>query len=134
MKRVTGLGGVFFKCEDPNKMKEWYRKHLGIESDQYGGKFEWLNPNDPGRICYTAWSPFSAKTTYFHPSQKAFMFNYRVANLAALLEVLRKEGVEVVGEVEEYEYGKFGWIMDPEGNKIELWEPIDDALTGDSKS
>lgn len=85
-------------------------------------------PDAPGETCITAWSPFPADTKCFHPSEKAFMFNYRVENLAALLEELRKEGVTVVGEVEEFEYGKFGWIMDPEGNKIELWEPIDKPL------
>ena len=128
MRRVTGLGGVFFKCQEPEKMKEWYRARLGIESDQYGGMFTWRNPDAPGETCITAWSPFPADTKCFHPSEKAFMFNYRVENLAALLEELRKEGVTVVGEVEEFEYGKFGWIMDPEGNKIELWEPIDKPL------
>ena len=133
MKRVTGLGGVFFKCKDPEKVKEWYRTHLGIESDRYGGKFEWLDPNAADKKCYTAWSPFSMNTKYFSPSEKPFMFNYRVENLEALLEVLRKEGVNVVGEVEAYDYGKFGWIMDPEGNKIELWEPVDENLKKDSK-
>ncbi len=128
MKRVTGLGGVFFKTKDPEKTKEWYKKHLGIESDQYGGLFEWRDAAEPDKKCYTAWSPFSENTKYFSPSEKQFMFNYRVENLKALLEVLRQEGVEVVGEIEEYEYGKFGWILDPEGNKIELWEPVDENL------
>ncbi|MBF8297098.1 MAG: glyoxalase [Bacteroidetes bacterium] len=128
MKRVTGLGGVFFRCTDPEKMKDWYRTHLGIESDKYGGMFTWRNPDDPGKTCITAWSPFPDSTEYFKPSDKQFMFNYRVENLRALLDELRKEGVTVVGEVEEFEYGKFGWIMDPEGNKIELWEPIDEPL------
>ena len=128
MKRVTGLGGVFFKCNDPEKMKRWYRLHLGIESDQYGATFEWMDPDGHQEKCYTAWSPFSRDTKYFHPSEKPFMFNYRVDDLEALLEALRKEGVEVVGNVEEFEYGKFAWIMDPEGNKIELWQPVDKNL------
>jgi predicted enzyme related to lactoylglutathione lyase len=128
MKRVTGLGGVFFKCDDPEKMKNWYREHLGIESDQYGSMFEWRQKENPEQKGITVWSPFPSATGYFAPSDKPYMFNYRVENLHALLEMLRKEGVQVVGEVEEYDYGKFGWIMDPEGNKIELWEPVDDKL------
>jgi predicted enzyme related to lactoylglutathione lyase len=128
MKRVTGLGGVFFKCNDPEKMKEWYRAHLGIESDKYGGMFHWRDPETPEKTCTTAWNPFPDSTKYFQPSGKPFMLNYRVENLKALFDELRKEGVTVVGEIEEYDYGKFGWIMDPEGNKIELWEPIDEPI------
>jgi predicted enzyme related to lactoylglutathione lyase len=128
MKRVTGLGGVFFKCHDPEKMQEWYRAHLGIESGKEGAVFKWRDFDVPGKTCITVWSTFPAGTKYFDPSQKPFMFNYRVDNLVALLEELRKEGVTIVGEIEEFEYGKFGWILDPEGNKIELWEPIDDSL------
>jgi predicted enzyme related to lactoylglutathione lyase len=128
MKRVTGLGGVFFKCDDPEKMKKWYADHLGILSDQYGGKFEWRDKDESDKLCITAWSPFSKKTTYFSPSEKDFMFNYRVDNLEALLAQLRDEGVEVIGEPEIFEYGKFGWIMDPEGNKIELWEPDNEGI------
>jgi predicted enzyme related to lactoylglutathione lyase len=128
MKRVTGLGGVFFKCKDPEAMKPWYREHLGIDSDRYGGMFRWRDSQKPDKECVTAWGPFSATTKYFEPSTKDWMFNYRVENLEALLDALRKEGVTVVGNVETYEYGKFGWILDPEGNKIELWEPIDEPL------
>jgi predicted enzyme related to lactoylglutathione lyase len=130
MKRVTGIGGIFFKCKDPESVKKWYNDHLGIKSDQYGGAFIWREDNDPDHKGYTAWSPFSDGTKYFSPSNKDFMFNYRVEDLEKLLEVLKKEGVEIIGEMEEYEYGKFGWIMDPEGNKIELWEPVDSKLTG----
>jgi predicted enzyme related to lactoylglutathione lyase len=130
MKRVTGIGGIFFKCKDPDSVKKWYSDHLGIESDQYGGAFIWRDHNDPDHKGYTAWSPFSDSTKYFSPSDKDFMFNYRVENLEKLLEVLKEEGVEIIGEMEEYEYGKFGWIMDSEGNKIELWEPVDSKLTG----
>ena len=128
MKRVTGLGGVFFKCKDPEAMKDWYRKHLGIQSDKYGGVFKWRKPQAPDKTGYTSWSPFTEETKYFEPSTKSFMFNYRVENLEKLLEVLKEEGVTVIGEIESYEYGKFGWIMDPEGNKIELWEPIDEPF------
>jgi predicted enzyme related to lactoylglutathione lyase len=128
MKRVTGIGGLFFKTRDPEKTKEWYNKHLGIESDQYGGQFTWRELDNPDKKCYTVWSPFDTVTKYFDPSEKPFMFNYRVENLEKLLEVLKDEGVTVVGEVEEYDYGKFGWIMDLDGNKIELWEPLDETL------
>ncbi len=127
MKRVTGIGGVFFKCDNPDSQKQWYKEHLGIETDQYGGKFLWRDNDNPEIKCMTAWSTFKADTKYFSPSEKPFMFNYRVENLVALLEELRKEGVQVVGEMEEYDYGKFGWILDPEGNKIELWEPINES-------
>lgn len=134
MKRVTGIGGVFFKCKDPEKIKKWYDKHLGIKTDQYGGGFNWRAYEKPDQKGFTAWSPFSKSSDYFSPSKKDFMFNYRVDNLEKLLEILRNEGVEIVGNVEEYEYGKFGWIMDPEGNKIELWEPVDENLTGTSSN
>ncbi len=123
--RVTGIGGIFFKCNDVAKMKEWYGKHLGIQTDQYGGLFKWRDHDDKEKVCTTAWSPFAHDTDYYQPSKKEYMFNYRVENLEELLEELKKEGVEVIGEIETYEYGKFGWVMDPEGRKIELWEPID---------
>ena len=130
MKRVTGLGGVFFKTTDPKKMKEWYGKHLGLPVDEYGASFRWFDVNDKeAKVpALTAWSPFKDDTTYFAPSEKPFMFNYLVENLVELLKVLKEEGVQVVGEVEEFSYGKFAWIMDPEGNKIELWEPKDDGF------
>ena len=128
MKRVTGLGGVFFKCQDPEKIKEWYRKHLGIASDQYGALFHWRGVEPPHKKHCTTWSPFAADTQYFSPSEKPYMLNYRVENLEKLLALLKDEGVEIVGAIETYDYGKFGWIMDPEGNKIELWEPLDEKL------
>ncbi len=127
MKRVTGLGGIFFKTADPKKIKEWYGKHLGLPIDDYGASFKWIDPdNKEAAPAQTAWSPFKDDTTYFAPSKKEFMFNYRVENLVELLKVLKEEGVEIVGEMQEYSYGKFGWIMDPDGNKIELWEPKDE--------
>jgi len=125
MKRVTGIGGIFFKCQNPAEIKAWYARHLGFKTDDYGTMFEWRQVDDPKTPAFTQWSPFAADTNYFQPSGKEFMFNYRVENLEELLRVLREEGVTVVGDMETYDYGKFGWILDPEGNKIELWEPID---------
>ena len=125
-KRVTGLGGFFFKTEDPDGIKQWYKEHLGIPTDQYGWTFWWRD--EDGNKCSTQWSPFAQDTQYFKPSDKQFMMNFRVADLENLLKVLAQEGVTIVGEMETYDYGKFGWILDPEGNKIELWEPIDKAF------
>jgi catechol 2,3-dioxygenase-like lactoylglutathione lyase family enzyme len=124
-KRVTGIGGVFFKMDDPKKMREWYSKHLGVE-----GIFKWLEVTNPNASApaQTIWSPFKQDTTYFAPSEKPFMFNYRVENLIELLNILGEEGIQQVGEMEKHPYGKFAWIMDPENNKIELWEPIDDGF------
>ncbi|MBQ0734915.1 VOC family protein [Aquimarina celericrescens] len=124
--RVTGLGGFFFKTKDPKAIKEWYGKHLGLPVDDYGCTFWWKDKE--GKDCSTQWSPFKNDTTYFAPSKKEFMMNFRVENLMELLKTLKDEGVTVVGQIEEYEYGKFGWIVDPEGNKIELWEPLDQAF------
>ena len=125
-KRVTGIGGIFFKTKDPDKTKDWYKNHLGLNTDNYGCTFWWKDEN--GNKCSTQWSPFKDDTKYFSPSEKDFMFNYRVENLEELLKVLKEEGVTIVGEMETYDYGKFGWILDPEGNKIELWEPVDSAF------
>lgn len=126
MKKVTGIGGIFFKCKDPAKMKEWYSKHLGLNTDEYGTSFEWHQGEDSTKKGFTQWSPFSDKTKYFEPSQKDYMINYRVHDLVALVEELKKEGVEITDTIESYEYGKFVHILDAEGNKIELWEPIDE--------
>jgi predicted enzyme related to lactoylglutathione lyase len=125
-KRVTGVGGVFFKSANPQSLKEWYSKHLHIESGEHGALFKWRHDEDPDKPGYTAWSIFPEDTSYFHPAGRDFMFNYIVENLEELLAALKEEGVEVVGKMEEYPYGKFGWIMDPDGNKIELWEPLDE--------
>ena len=127
-KRVTGLGGIFFKAENPDTLKEWYKERLGLPVDAYGCSFKWRPEDQPDYTAMTQWSPFKAQTQYFEPSQKQFMLNYRVEDLVGLLKILKEEGVTIVGEIEEYSYGKFGWIMDPEGNKIELWEPIDKEL------
>jgi len=125
MKKVTGIGGIFFKCKDPNKMKEWYQKHLGLNTDKYGAVFEWRQGADTTKKGFTQWSPFNEKTKYFEPSTKDFMINYRVENLEALVEELKKEGVTIADKIETVEYGKFVHIIDVEGNKVELWEPND---------
>lgn len=125
MKRVTGIGGVFFKCKDPKKTNEWYSKHLGIKTDDYGTSFEWRKSENPEEKGFTAWSPFKENTTYFEPSQKDFMINYRVENLDWLVGELKKEGVTICDSIESFDYGKFVHILDNDGNKIELWEAFD---------
>jgi predicted enzyme related to lactoylglutathione lyase len=127
VKKVTGIGGVFFKSKDPKKSKEWYEKHLGIVSDQYGHSFKWLDLNNPSKECVTQWSPMDESTDYYKPSSSEFMINYRVEDLASLLSELRKSKVQIIGEMQEYDYGKFAWIIDPDGRKIELWEPKDES-------
>lgn len=124
-RRVTGIGGVFLKSDDPEATRSWYQKHLGIKSGKWGGTFRWNSDTDSNAHGFTAWSVFKNDTTYTDPSNKDTMINYRVENLEELLETLKSEGVEVVGQMESFEYGKFGWIMDPNGYKIELWEPND---------
>ena len=123
MKRVTGIGGIFFKASDPNKLCDWYRIHLGIESEERAAIFKWRKLDEPQQESYTVWSPFPTDTDYFAPGKKPFMINFQVENLEELLAQLKAEGVDVDPRVETYDYGKFGWIMDPEGNRIELWEP-----------
>lgn len=125
MKRVTSIGGIFFKCNDPKAQREWYANHLGLTVDDYGTSFEWRKSDRPEEKGFSVWSTFKNDTDYFQPSQKDFMVNFRVEDLEALLEVLKKEGVQQVGEMQVFEYGKFAHIMDPEGNKIELWEADD---------
>lgn len=124
MKKVTGIGGVFFKCKDPKAVNEWYKTHLGFETTPYGTSFEWMDKDNPEKKGTTVWNPFKQETNYFEPSEKEFMINYRVENLEALVEQLKNEGVTIVDKMETYDYGKFIHIMDPEGNKIELWEPM----------
>lgn len=125
-KRVTGIGGFFFKCKNPQEIRNWYNQHLGFDTNNYGATFTWKDEN--GKDCLTQWSPFQDDTKYFNPSEKEFMQNFRVENLEWLLEKLKEEGVTIIGDMETYEYGKFAWILDPEGNKIELWEAIDEPL------
>lgn len=121
---VTGIGGIFFKARDPEALRAWYRRHLGIDVQSWGGAtFEWLPEPEPGRRGATVWSIFPATTSYFGPGSTPFMVNYRVADLAAMRDILRADGVEVDDKVEESEFGKFGWAVDCEGNRFELWEP-----------
>jgi predicted enzyme related to lactoylglutathione lyase len=126
-RRVTGIGGIFFKSKDPKTLKEWYQQHLGMKMDQYGINFEWREGTDSTLRGFTQWSPFKETTKYFSPSTKEFMINYRVANMDLLLEAFKKEGIIPTDSLDVETYGKFIHIMDPEGNKIELWEPNDDA-------
>jgi len=125
LKKVTGIGGIFFKCKDPKKLKEWYQTNLGLITDKYGAVFEWRQGADTTKKGFTQWSPFNEKTKYFEPSTKDFMINYRVENMEALVAELKKNGVTVVDTIETVEYGKFVHILDIEGNKLELWEPND---------
>ncbi len=128
-KRVTGIGGIFFKCADPEKTKGRYQQHLGLQTNEYGSLFEFRLGDEPSKKGYLQWSPFKEDTDYFEPSQKEFMINYRVENLVELVEELKANGVKVLDEIEVYEYGKFVHILDPENNKIELWEPVDQVFT-----
>ena len=121
MKRVIGIGGVFFKAQNPKELAAWYEKHLGMD---FGGKIYTDFKFQEDEKGSTAFSFFDAGTKYFEPSAKEFMINPRVENLSELLKILREEGVHVFDETAEYDFGKFGWILDPEGNKIELWEPL----------
>ena len=130
MKKVTGIGGIFFKTKDPEKMKQWYQKNLGLLTNEYGSVFEFRNSDEPEKKGYSVWSPFEENTKYFEPSEKEFMINYRVENIEKLVEELRSAGVVICDEIETYEYGKFVHILDPENNKIELWEPVDSVFEG----
>ena len=122
---VTGLGGMFFKSRDPKGTLDWYRDHLGIDSADWGGfAFQWLEKDRPDQTGYTVWSAFPEDTKHFAPGDQSFMVNFRVSDLDGLMAALKQAGVEVVGEVEQHENGKFAWILDPEGRKIELWEPV----------
>jgi predicted enzyme related to lactoylglutathione lyase len=123
MQRVIGLGGVFFKSAQPQVLRSWYHKHLGIAVEDWGSMFNLKQVQEDAPGAYNVWSPFSESTAYFAPSEKPFMFNFIVHELHPLLDKLREEGVSVIEKTEESEFGKFGWILDPEGNKIELWEP-----------
>src|SRR4051812_43272112 len=125
LKKATGIGGIFFKCRDPKKVREWYQTHLGLNTNQYGAVFEWRQGADTTKKGFTQWSPFPETTKYFEPSAKDFMINYRVENIEELVEQLKKEGVTVTDKIETFDYGKFVHIVDVEGNKIELWEPND---------
>jgi len=125
MKKVTGIGGIFFKCKDTKKMNEWYSTNLGINTSKYGSVFEWYQGADSTKKGFSQWSPFNEKTKYFEPSTKDFMINYRVDNLVDLVAELKKSNVNILDTIETYSYGKFVHILDIEGNKLELWEPND---------
>ncbi|MBN2757453.1 MAG: VOC family protein [Bacteroidales bacterium] len=127
--KVTGIGGIFFFSDNPDKTREWYSENLGLEVNEYGSSFEFRNANSPNEINYLQWSPFKKESEYFEPSKKEFMINYRVQNIIGLVEKLKENGVTILDEIETFEYGKFVHIMDMEGNKIELWEPVDSVLT-----
>ncbi len=127
--KVTGIGGIFFTSANPKESREWYAKNLGLAINDYGSSFEFRNANRPDEINYLQWSPFESGTSYFAPSKKEFMINYRVQNIEGLVKNLKENAVTVVDEIESFEYGKFVHIMDPEGNKIELWEPVDIVFT-----
>lgn len=127
--KVTGIGGIFFRSANPAASREWYSTHLGLTVNDYGSTFESRNIDRPDEINYLQWSPFEETTDYFDPSKKQFMINYRVNDIEGLVARLKAGGVTVVDEIESFDYGKFVHIMDPEGNKIELWEPVDHLLT-----
>jgi predicted enzyme related to lactoylglutathione lyase len=127
-KRVVGVGGIFFKSNDPKAMNAWYSKHLGLKTNEYGALFEFRNAEIPDQKNYLQLSPFSQQSKYFEPSTKDFMINFRVDDLEALLVELKAEGVQQVGDIMREEYGLFAHILDPEGNKIELWQPIHDVF------
>ena len=123
MKRVTGIGGIFFKAKDPAALRTWYKKHLGIDVQEWGGAaFRWSDSDGNPATGTTIWNVADASSNSFAPSTSSFMINYRVADVHALLQALRTEGCNVLEKTEESEYGKFGWVIDPEGNKVELWE------------
>lgn len=122
MKRVTGIGGIFFKAKDPAALSAWYGRHLGLDVTSWGGAlFRWGGEGSEAGV--TVWSPFAQDTRYMEPGTATFMLNFRVADLDALLAALRSEGCDVLEKTEESEQGRFGWVIDPEGNKVELWEP-----------
>ncbi len=124
MERVTGIGGIFFKARDAAALKVWYREHLGMEPDADGGvAFQWRDGETPERPGFTVWAPFRNDTQYFAPSDAPFMINYRVRDLDRMLDQLRAAGVTVDDRIDEHPNGRFAWAMDPEGNRIELWEP-----------
>jgi len=133
-KRVIGIGGIFFKCKDPDATRNWYGKHLGMNTNEYGSTFEFRNAERPKEKNFLQWSTFKEDTNYMEPSKASFMINYRVEDLVALVKELKAEGVTIVDEIESFDYGKFVHIMDPEGNKIELWEAVNeeyDEMTED---
>ena len=129
LPRVTGIGGIFFKSTDPQALKAWYQHHFSMPTNEYGAMVEFREAVS-GDTAYLQWSPFNEKTKYFEPSTKPFMINYRVRGIERLVDNLRAEGVTICDSIAAYEYGKFVHVMDPEGNKLELWEPVDGGFGG----
>jgi predicted enzyme related to lactoylglutathione lyase len=127
--KVTGIGGIFFFTDDPESIKAWYGENLGLAISEYGSSFEFRNANRPEEINYLQWSPFKRGSEYFAPSEKEFMINYRVNNIEGLVRKLKAGGATVLDSITSYSYGKFVHVMDPEGNKLELWEPVDSVFT-----
>lgn len=127
--RVTGIGGVFIVSDNPKETNEWYRTNMGFEIDRYGSVFEFRNANNPDQVNYLSWAVFRRGNSYLEPSKKEFMINYRVNNLEGLIRNMKKNDVTVLDTIETYDYGKFVHIMDTDGNKIELWEPVDSVLS-----
>jgi lactoylglutathione lyase len=123
MKKVSGIGGIFFKAKNPEKIKEWYLENLGLPLSGNTIVFNWRNLNDGKQTKHTVWGPFNEDTSYFEPSGKQFMINYIVDNLEEFIAQLNDKGINIIGEIEDHEQGRFAWIIDPENNKIELWEP-----------
>jgi predicted enzyme related to lactoylglutathione lyase len=124
MKRVTGIGGIFFKAKDPTALRDWYKRHLAIDVQAWGGAaFTWTDSDGKPAGGTTVWSVGSQESNQFAPSNASFMINYRVEDLHALVATLKAEGCNVLDKIDDSEYGKFGWVIDPEGNKVELWQP-----------
>ncbi len=126
--KVTGIGGIFFFSDNPEETKEWYARNLGIVTNNYGSVFEFRNANRPEEINYLVWSLFKKGSDYFDPSKKEFMVNYRVQNIEGLVDKLKENGATLLDSIVSYDYGKFVHLIDPEGNKIELWEPVDSVM------
>lgn len=132
MKKVTGLGGVFFKCANPQELNEWYAQHLGLATGPYGTTFEWRQVDNPAQKGSTTWGTFAQEADHFKPSAKPFMINYRVADIVGLVAELKQAGITIVDEIAEYDYGKFVHVLDPEGNILELWEPTEEKTPNDA--
>ncbi|MFP4369586.1 MAG: VOC family protein [Candidatus Kapaibacterium sp.] len=129
--KITGIGGIFFKCDDPVGLRNWYAENFDISTNEYGAMFQFREAENPDKKAYLQWSTFSKDSDYLQPSEKEFMINYRVTNIEDLVESLKAKGIKVIGNIQEFEYGKFAHVMDPEGNKIELWEPVDTEFDND---
>ncbi len=124
---VTGIGGVFFKVDNPDESRAWYRQHLGLDGGAASINFLWREWYDPADVGFTVWAAFPRETDYFGASEQDFMINYRVRDLDALLTKLKAQGVQQAGGLEEYSYGRFAWIVDGDGHRVELWEPVHDS-------